>query len=196
MNKTAVGPNFSSAKHERTKSHVFGRAKARPYVRLFVFALFSTFISAQQPPSRFRAGVDLVTVDVVVLDQDGNPVPGLTRQDFAIQEDGRPQQITEFQSVELPPPSTMARPTRAAPERRISFNSITAGHIAGRAFVLVFDDINLTRQQAAEARKALRKFVESAVTDEDSLSLITTSGGGWFHARSAGDREKLLALAD
>jgi VWFA-related protein len=173
-----------------------GRAKARPYVRLFVFALFSTFISAQQPTSRFRAGIDLVTVDVVVLDKDGNPVPGLTRQDFVVEEDGRPQQVTEFQSVELPPPSTTTRPARPAPERRVSYNSITAGHIAGRAFVLVFDDINLTHQQASEAKKALRKFVQTAVTDEDSLSLITTSGGGWFHARTAGDRAKLLALAD
>ena len=131
-----------------------------------------------------------------MLGKDGNPVPGLTRQDFVVEEDGRPQQVTEFQSVELPPPSTTARPARPVPERRISFNSITAGHIAGRAFVLVFDDINLTRQQASESKKALRRFVESAVTDEDSLSLITTSGGGWFHARTARDRERLLALAD
>jgi VWFA-related protein len=158
--------------------------------------LLGAVISAQQPPSRFRAGVDLVTVDAVVLDKDGNPVPGLTRQDFEVEEDGRVQQITEFQSVELPPPSATPRPARPAPERRISFNSITAGHIPGRAFVLVFDDINLTRVQAAEGKKALRKFVETATTDEDSVSIITTSGGGWFHARTAADRQKLLALAD
>ena len=166
-----------------------------PSFVLLVCALVGELLSAQQP-SRFRAGIDLVTVDVVVLDKDGNPVPGLTRQDFEVEEDGRVQQITEFQSVELPPPSATARSARPAPERRISFNSITAGHIPGRAFVLVFDDINLTRVQAAEAKKALRKFVETATTDEDSVSIITTSGGGWFHARTATDRQKLLALAD
>ena len=166
-----------------------------PSFVLLVCALVGELLSAQQP-SRFRAGIDLVTVDAVVLDKDGNPVPGLTRQDFEVEEDGRVQQITEFQSVELPPPSTTARPARPAPERRISFNSITAGHIPGRAFVLVFDDINLTRVQAAEGKKALRKFVETATTDEDSVSILTTSGGGWFHARTAADRQKLLALAD
>jgi VWFA-related protein len=190
---TAVGPNFSSARHVNGVAN--GRTKVRPCCALLAL-LLGAVISAQQPQSRFRAGVDLVTVDVVVLDKEGNPVPGLTRQDFAVEEDGRLQQVTEFQSVELPPPSATPRPARPAPERRISFNSITAGHIAGRAFALVFDDINLTRVQAAEAKKALRTFVESAVTDEDSVSLITTSGGGWFHARTARDREKLLALAD
>src|SRR4026209_1646332 len=73
-----------------------------PSFVLLVCALVGELLSAQQP-SRFRAGIDLVTVDAVVLDKDGNPVPGLTRQDFEVEEDGREQQITEFQSVGLPP---------------------------------------------------------------------------------------------
>ena len=114
----------------------------------------ASFISAQQPPSRFRAGIDLVTVDVVVLDKDGNPVPGLTRQDFAVEEDGhrsRSPSSSRWSCRRL----RRRRDRRApAPERRISFNSITAGHIAGRAFVLVFDDINLTRRRPPRPRSA------------------------------------------
>ena len=72
-----------------------------------------------QTPSRFRSGIDLVTVDVVVLDGSGNPVQGLTRQDFTVLEDGRPQQVTEFQSVELPPPPQTPLPVRARAERRV-----------------------------------------------------------------------------
>jgi VWFA-related protein len=159
-----------------------------------VLLLGATLI-AQQPAPRFRSGVDLVTVDLVVLDKDAEPVPGLTRNDFTILEDGKPQPITQFQSVELPPPATPVAP-RVVPERRISYNSVTAGRIPGRAFVLIFDDVNLTRQQAAESRKALRQFVERGVGDQDSVSLITTSGGGWFHARTVADRAKLLTLAD
>jgi hypothetical protein len=29
---------------------------------------------SQEPPSRFRSGVDLVTVDAVIVDKDGRPV--------------------------------------------------------------------------------------------------------------------------
>src|SRR5689334_18708424 len=67
-----------------------------------VSLLVTASLVAQQPPTRFKSGVDLVTVDVVVLDKKGEPVPGLTRADFTILEDGSAQPITQFQSVELP----------------------------------------------------------------------------------------------
>ncbi len=157
--------------------------------------------TTQQPEQRFRSGVDLVTVDVVVLDRKGEPLQGLSRADFTVLEDGQSQEIREFQSVELPafaPAPAAAQPVPAL--RRgsapISMNSMTAGRIAGRAFVLVYDDVNLTRNQSADARKAIRTFLGTAVSNEDAVSLVTTSGGGLFHARTAEDRQRLLALLD
>jgi Ca-activated chloride channel family protein len=44
----------------------------------------------------FRAGVDLVSVGVTVTDRSGAIVPGLTRDDFRIVEDGRPQSVVQF----------------------------------------------------------------------------------------------------
>jgi VWFA-related protein len=175
---------------------LLGTVPTDPASAVAAIVLLAATLSAQQPTPRFRGGIDLVTVDVVVLDKKGQPVPGLSRQDFTVLEDGRPQPVTEFQSVELPPPTAAAASSRPAPERRISYNSVTAGRIPGRAFVTIFDDVNLTRQQADEVRKALHSLVDTAVTDQDSISLITTSGGGWFHARTAADRARLLAMAD
>ncbi len=153
--------------------------------------------SGQEAEQRFRTGIDLVTVDVVVLDRGGQPLHGLARADFTILEDGRSQEIREFQSVELPPASTApaSDSSRRPPHRRVSINSVTAGRLPGRAFVLVFDDVNLSRQQGAESKKAIRQFLQS-VTNEDAISLVTTSGGGWFHARTADDRARLLAMLD
>jgi hypothetical protein len=34
------------------------------------------------------------------------------------------------------------------------------------------------------------------VTREDSVSLVSTSGGGWFHARTPADRARLLELLE
>jgi hypothetical protein len=52
--------------------------------------------SPQQRPV-FRAGVELVTVDVVVTDSDDRPITDLSADDFEILDDkGRRQTIAEF----------------------------------------------------------------------------------------------------
>lgn len=57
-------------------------------------AVWAAGAQAQTPT--FRAGVDLVRVGVTVIDHDGHPVKGLGPQDFAVEEDGRPQAIRYF----------------------------------------------------------------------------------------------------
>ena len=49
----------------------------------------------------FRAGVDLVTIDVVATSPNGAPVHNLKAEDFELLEDGVPQQIQTFQFVDL-----------------------------------------------------------------------------------------------
>ncbi len=73
----------------------------KPVLRaLALLFLISFQASAQkgqkQQQPRFNVQVNLVSLDVEVLDQQGNPVPGLVRQDFAVKEDGKPVEITNF----------------------------------------------------------------------------------------------------
>lgn len=58
-------------------------------------------LSAQQQPV-FRAGSDLVRVFVTVLDRDGRLATSLTRDDFEIRDEGRPQPITLFDNSPQP----------------------------------------------------------------------------------------------
>jgi hypothetical protein len=46
--------------------------------------------SPTQSAPTFRAGIDLVQLDVSVMDRDRQPVRGLTARDFQVLEDGRP----------------------------------------------------------------------------------------------------------
>lgn len=62
--------------------------------------------AAQERPTgqgfSFRTGVELVNVTATVTDQSGRFVPGLTAQDFVLYEDGKPQEITLFESERVP----------------------------------------------------------------------------------------------
>ena len=56
--------------------------RVRPYLRvLAMLCIVSATVIAQQ---RFSSTTSLLTLDVSVLDVDGNPVTGLTPDDFVV----------------------------------------------------------------------------------------------------------------
>ena len=50
----------------------------------------------QAPTPTFKSATELVEVDAVVLDKDGNFVPGLTADQLTLYENGKPQKISQF----------------------------------------------------------------------------------------------------
>ncbi len=66
-------------------------------------AVFTATVGGQQT---FRAGVDLVTFGVTVVDRKGNLVTDLTRDDFEVIEDGRRHELRYFAfgDGDTPPP--------------------------------------------------------------------------------------------
>ncbi len=68
--------------------------------------LSAGLLLAQEKPAgqgfQFRSNTDLVNVTVTVTDANGRFVPGLTRDDFVVYEDGRPQVVQQFDSDRVP----------------------------------------------------------------------------------------------
>ena len=56
----------------------------------------------QEPVATFRAGVRAIQVDAVVTDEEGNPVRGLTVEDFEITERGQPSTDHDVRSGRPP----------------------------------------------------------------------------------------------
>src|SRR5262245_58371653 len=56
----------------------------------------------EQPPPTFRSEINYVQLPVRVLDASGRFVSSLTQADFQILEDGKPQTISAFTSVDIP----------------------------------------------------------------------------------------------
>jgi VWFA-related protein len=140
---------------------------------------------AQQPTFTSRA--DVVTADVVVFDKSGNPVEGLRREDFAVREDGKPQDVVAFDAVSLR--DSTAPPARA---QRISTND-TRPDTAGRWFFLVFDDANVTPRVTVRAREVMSQFL-GILQPGDHVMVAASSGGPTWVGELPQDREDLTAF--
>jgi VWFA-related protein len=145
--------------------------------------------SDQEETPTFGADIEQVIVDMVVVDDDGNPVPGLTRDDLIVLEDGVPQDVVSFEAVELPDEPAPAPP----PPPRVSTNTGVEAR-RGRVFVIVFDDLNLTPERAHDAKAAVASFLTSGVREGDFVTLISTGGAAWWTERMESGREHLIEI--
>ena len=126
----------------------------------------------------FQSHVNLVPVRVVVHDSNGKVVTGLTKEDFRLFQDRRPQTISHF-SVETPA-SVAQQVVRggasdASPDQPVSAAS---GNLAmpSRFVALLFDDIHLNLQDLMQARLAALRFLDISVEPTERVALLTTSG--------------------
>lgn len=146
---------------------------------------------AQDAPPTFGKDVEVVTVDVVVSDKAGNPLQGLTRDDFTVLDEGVPQALLNFEVVEAreaPPAGSAA----AAPRPRIATNS--APRLPGRTFVVVFDNINMSPANAQRAKATVVAFLDKGVRPGDRVMLAATAGGAWWTATMPEGRADVIAL--
>src|SRR5579871_699929 len=122
--------------------------------------------SPQQTP-KFTAGVDVVELDVTVLDKNHKPVRGLKSDDFAVREDGAPQKIVAFTSVDVPPPVVPSAKWMNDVSPDVESNDL-ADH---RLFVIIIDDA----LSAADVKKALWNMRE---TRKAAMATLATLGSG------------------
>jgi VWFA-related protein len=134
----------------------------------------------QQPTPTFRAETRLIEVDVMVTDRDGRFVRNLTRDDFAILEDGQPQAITTFSFTDRPMPVRPAREAAPAPERDTATN---AAAIDGRVYVILMDSPSTTGPGARLgldydefARRFARQFIENHLSPSDAVAVVQVQG--------------------
>ncbi|MFZ0338063.1 MAG: VWA domain-containing protein [Terracidiphilus sp.] len=98
---------------------------------LLAFAAVALLAQAQDPVTTFHVDVKLVSIFVNVTDKNGALVGGLTQGDFAVYEDGRPQQIAVFErQSELPLNLTLAIDTSGSVHKDMSEEASAARRFA------------------------------------------------------------------
>ncbi len=149
-------------------------------------------LASQQSTSTplFRSTVNLVLVDVVVRDKNGAIVTGLTRDDFQLVEDGKPQQILTFafeqiegnsapidrgallagSSGAVPRVSAPAAPAVAASPATPLTSEDVAGH---RLLTLLFDTSSMQPEDVQKATDEAIKWVNDKMTPADLVAVAT-----------------------
>jgi len=126
------------------------------------------------PPSRptLRTEVRVVEIPIVVRDARHQAVPGLTREDFKIFDEGKRQEITSFSVENFSPRVDGAAgagpkiPGGAAPPKT---------ETGFRYLALCFDDVHLAPEAFRPVTEAAAQFVKTGLTPGDRVAVITTS---------------------
>lgn len=146
--------------------------------------------AASQRAPVFRSNAELVEVDVVVVDRDGQRVFGLTRDDFILRDRRQPQAVETFTEVRRQDERSTS--TRLPVGTRVDVGSNTAGD-AGRLVVLVLDDQHVWKGRTDTVKQIARQLV----TDLDpgsAMALLQT--GGEHSVEVTTDRARLLSAID
>jgi VWFA-related protein len=133
--------------------------------------------------------VDLVRLDVTVLDKDGQPVTGLSREDFVVEEEGRPQSVESFEPVVVRGgrPATLDEPPRLTGARLRAPSE-------GRCLLIFVDDIHVSNPTMERVRTSLRRFLETDVREGDWVTVVAPEQQLWWTARNAWEYKQLAGV--
>jgi VWFA-related protein len=167
---------------------------------LVAFLAGSVLIAGQTPQSTlpqtptFKVQVDYVDVDVLVTDRDGKFVSNLTRDDFEIFEDRRPQKISNFSVVNIP----IERADRPlySPEPFEPDVESNETPFEGRLYVMILDDVHIDATRTPNVRRAARQFIERYLGANDLMAIVQTGGRTEAAQEFTGNRRLLLASVD
>ena len=128
---------------------------------------------AQQPPL-FRLEVRQVPVDLVVLDKQGNPVRGLTKDDFTVKEDGTDQQIVSFETEDGSVPSYVPPKLPVLPVN--TFVDVPSEPERGPLYILYYDMVNTPQEDQMAFRQGLLKFVDNVQPGTRMALFVNATG--------------------
>jgi VWFA-related protein len=162
-------------------------------ILLWALAAAAQQIGQNAPPDnnqdfKFTVSTRLVVETVVVKDKQGNPISGLTANDFTVTEDGVPQTIRFCERQELPEatgsdPSAPSEPENVKVYRELPRSQISPEapdkrrYRDRRLMALYFDMTAMSPTDQLRALDAARRFIRTQMTPADEVAIMKYSGG-------------------
>jgi len=133
-------------------------------------------------PVKFSATSNLVIVDVTVKDRSGKAIENLSKDDFTVLEDGKPQKVDIFEHQQLslepeppePPPTLEEKNALPEPPRTTiaSEGATKIQYHDKRLLALFFDFSNMQIPDQLRAQDASLKFLEEHMTKSDLVAIL------------------------
>jgi len=131
-------------------------------------------VTTKDAQATFVSKVNLVPITVVVRDDKGRAIGNLTKEDFRLTDNGKPQFISRF-SVENPSTPVVLEKEAADPDAPKPAEG-TPFVIATRFVAYLFDDVHAQWEDLARARDAAARQIATSLLATDRAAIYTTSG--------------------
>lgn len=139
------------------------------------------------PQSTFRGGTEFVQVPVIVR-RSGKHVPGLSKDAFTLQQDGKTQPITSFEEVHA------TGETQREEDKTTFGNAYTFSAAPPQIVILAFDTVNTPAPDQSYFREELKKYINGMKPEDPPIAFMQLTRGGLriLHDFTK-DRDSLLA---
>jgi VWFA-related protein len=127
---------------------------------------------------KIKVQTDLMEVRAVVTDKKGQIIKDLKKEDFELQENDQPQDISFFSISQLEGDRSKTAAEETGPQDREASLQKARERLSRppvRTTLLFIDSLHLSFPDLNRVKDALRKFVKEQMTEQDAISLVTTS---------------------
>ncbi|MBV8516482.1 MAG: VWA domain-containing protein [Acidobacteria bacterium] len=147
-------------------------------------------------PPRLVENIDVrvINVDVVVTDRKGNPVRGLTQDDFELLENNVPKTISNFYEVEGGTPKNVVGET-PAPELAPGAKQEIPESLK-RRIVFYVDNLSLAPFNRNRVFEQMKKFVNDAMRPGDEAMIATYNRSMKVRVPFTRDKNAIISMLD
>ena len=150
------------------------KSRSRVAIALSILLILSTGVGRashqQAQPPAYKAGVELVTVDLTVLNRGGEPIVDLKIPDVTVLVDGKPRPIVSLRLIRADS-AEEAAPPLPPPVADVPSAPLPAPPIqTGRRFVLAVDRDQITRGEGQQMLEAGARFIDR-LTPADRIAV-------------------------
>ncbi|HTY64302.1 MAG TPA: VWA domain-containing protein [Acidobacteriota bacterium] len=136
-----------------------------------------------EEPLKVRVDVETVTVDVIALDKNGDPVRNLKAGDFQLYEDGKEQEILSLDEVNAQSGSSaLGVPLLGGGQQ-----------LRGKTVFIIFDDSSISAEYIKTVRDTAERFVREHMRPQDLFAVAQYDMSMKIIQNFTSDREQVLA---